>query len=66
MKRIVATLAFVLVAPGLVRAESNKPLLLRTPTVNRTHIVFAYGDDLWSVPRAGGAATRQDLVVTVQ
>ena len=32
--------------------------LFRSPTVNRTHIVFAYADDLWMVPRAGGDAVR--------
>ncbi len=37
---------------------SAQTLLLQHPTVNRTHVVFAYADDLWSVPRSGGAATR--------
>ena len=32
--------------------------LFRAPTVNRTHIVFAYADDLWTVARAGGEAVR--------
>jgi tricorn protease len=32
--------------------------LFRSPTVNKTHIVFAYADDLWIVPRAGGEASR--------
>ena len=31
---------------------SAQTLLLQHPTVNRTHVVFAYADDLWSVPRA--------------
>ena len=43
-------------------AFATRPLAAQTlyqqPTVNKTHIVFAYADDLWSVPRAGGAATR--------
>ncbi len=34
------------------------PLLMRHPTVSRTTIVFAFAGDLWSVPRAGGSATR--------
>jgi len=34
------------------------PLLMQHPTVNRTSIVFQFADDLWIVPRAGGAATR--------
>src|SRR5262249_14831581 len=28
------------------------------PTLSRTHIVFAYAGDLWSVPRGGGSAVR--------
>jgi tricorn protease len=39
-------------------SASAQTLLLQHPTVNRSHVVFAYADDLWSVPRAGGAATR--------
>ena len=34
------------------------PMLMRQPTVSRTAIVFAFAGDLWTVPRAGGAATR--------
>ncbi len=34
------------------------PLLMQRPTINRTHIAFEFAGDLWSVPRAGGAATR--------
>jgi tricorn protease len=32
--------------------------LFRSPTVNKTHIVFHYADDLWIVPRLGGDAVR--------
>ncbi len=32
--------------------------LLRTPTVSATHIAFAYANNIWTVPRAGGAAQR--------
>ncbi len=32
--------------------------LLRTPTVSATHIAFAYANNIWTVPRAGGAARR--------
>ncbi len=31
---------------------------MQQPTLNATHIVFAYGGDLWSVGRDGGAAIR--------
>src|SRR6266496_3359837 len=32
--------------------------LLRTPTVSATQIAFAYAQNIWTVPRAGGAARR--------
>ena len=32
--------------------------LLRTPTVNATQIAFAYAQNIWVVPRAGGVARR--------
>jgi tricorn protease len=39
-----------------VRAQENPPLLMQDPTLSASQIVFAYGDELWSVPRQGGAA----------
>jgi tricorn protease len=38
--------------------EAAPPLLVRNPTISRTQIAFAYGGDIWIVPRAGGEATR--------
>ncbi|MDQ1707155.1 MAG: tricorn protease [Pyrinomonadaceae bacterium] len=32
--------------------------LLRTPTVSESQIAFAYANNIWSVPRAGGSARR--------
>src|SRR5579859_3764446 len=32
--------------------------LLRTPTVSATQIAFAYANNIWTVPRAGGVARR--------
>ena len=42
----------------LCSAFAEPGLLFRTPAMNRTHIVFSYAGDLWSVPRAGGNAER--------
>ena len=39
-------------------AATDGPLLLQKPTLSKTHIVFAYAGDLWSVPRDGGDAGR--------
>lgn len=47
-------LALLLVQAALAQT----PTLFRTPALNRTQIVFEAGGDLWSVPRAGGAAVR--------
>src|SRR4051812_22306752 len=46
---------FTLVAIG---AGADEPLLLQKPTLSKTHIVFSYAGDLWSVPREGGDAVR--------
>src|SRR3954470_15735017 len=47
-----------LVAGLSVAAAAASPLLVREPPLNRTHIVFSYAGDLWTVPRAGGDAVR--------
>jgi tricorn protease len=58
MKRLLAVLVALVIAPSAVLAQANGPLLLQKPTVNQTHIVFSFADDLWSVPREGGEARR--------
>jgi len=56
MRRLPSILGVILLsAPALA---SERPLLLQNPTVNRTHIVFAYADNLWRVNREGGHAER--------
>ncbi len=42
----------------LATARGEEPLLLQQPTMNKTHIVFVYAGDLWTVPREGGDAVR--------
>ncbi len=39
-------------------AEGDVPTLFKNPTLNKTHVVFEYAGDLWSVDRAGGQAIR--------
>mgnify|MGYP001213424508 CR=1 FL=1 len=48
--------AYLLILAPAVFAQT--PTLFRTPALNKTHIVFEAGGDLWSAPRAGGAAIR--------
>ena len=38
--------------------HSSQTRLLRTPTVSSTQIAFAYANNIWVVPRAGGSARR--------
>src|SRR5512139_1483329 len=37
---------------------ANERPLMRFPDVSEDTIVFVYGEDIWSVPTAGGVATR--------
>ncbi len=57
MKKAMLGLA-VLLFTICSHAQSDKPLLLRQPTLSRTDICFVYGDDLWKVSRSGGEAIR--------
>ena len=42
------------------------PHLLQQPSLSQTRIVFTYAGDLWSVPRAGGDATRLTTGVGIE
>jgi tricorn protease len=52
MRLILAFLALAAIG------DADEPLLLQKPTLIKTHIVFAYAGDLWSVLREGGDAVR--------
>ncbi len=44
-------------APPALAADGASPTrMLCSPTVSATHIAFAYAQNIWIVPRAGGAA----------
>jgi tricorn protease len=53
----VSGLALLLFA-GVGRAEGDRPLLLRHPTLSKDQVVFSYAGDLWTVGRSGGDARR--------
>ena len=38
-------------------AHASTPLLLQSPTLSVNRIAFAYGGEIWTVPRSGGDAT---------
>ncbi len=48
-------LCLALPAPA---ADARAPWLFQKPTLSKTHIVFVFAGDLWSVPREGGVAVR--------
>ena len=54
--KIPGFLALMLLACSPLQAQSESPLLMQAPTLNASHIVFAYGGELWDVSREGGAA----------
>jgi tricorn protease len=53
----VGFLILLLLSPAPA-ADSSAPWLFQKPALSRTHIVFVFAGDLWSVPREGGAALR--------
>ncbi len=55
MHRIALCISCIVMAAA---AAATGPLLLRKPALSKTHIVFSYAGDLWSVPREGGEAKR--------
>src|SRR4029450_501555 len=57
MKKLILIVALILSATSFVCAQDT-PLLMRMPTLNKTHIVFSYAGDLWAVGRDGGEASR--------
>ena len=47
-----------ILAVASAASAADAPLLLQKPTLSKTHIVFAYAGDLWTVVRDGGDAVR--------
>jgi tricorn protease len=61
VRRAVKAVAAASVLGAWVAAAAQpaaKPLLMQSPTLSRTQIAFAYGGNIWSVPRTGGEARR--------
>lgn len=53
--------AILLLLAGIcasAHAQSTPPALIGRLALNKSHIVFSYAGDLWSVPRQGGEAMR--------
>jgi len=56
MKKLFVILALALFTCAALPAQNEKPLLMQNPTLSASHIAFAYGGEIWSVSRDGGAA----------
>jgi len=52
------TIGILQFSDGTAHAQAGGTRLLRTPTVSATQIAFAYAQNIWTVPRAGGMARR--------
>ncbi len=53
--RVLIPVAAALAVPVIATAQTR---MLRSPTVSKTQIAFAYANNIWTVDRAGGAARR--------
>ena len=58
MQKIGLALACVFVCAFACPAQESKPLLVQSPSMSKTQIVFAYGGEIWIVDRNGGDAKR--------
>ena len=64
MRRLLSLLALAALHPS--RASAQDARLLRDPSVSLTSVAFAYGGDLWIVPRSGGVARRLTATPAVE
>ncbi len=59
MQFFFAIVALVSMAATLnAQTAAGKTRMLRSPTVSASQIAFAYANNIWTVPRAGGSARR--------
>jgi tricorn protease len=58
IRRLVLWVALAACVAALGAEPANQTRLLRAPTVSATQIAFAYANNIWVVPRAGGMAHR--------
>jgi len=56
MRRIALIVTVWFGAAGIAAATTDKPVLLQSPTLSQTGIVFVTAGDLWMVSRSGGEA----------
>ena len=54
MKQFFVVISILLALSAVSFTQSDKPMLFRQPTMNKTDIVFSFAGDLWKVSRKGG------------
>ena len=59
-KRRLILLVIMFILPTMILAQDARPLM-RYPDITDDLIVFVYGRDIWTVPSAGGIASRLTL-----
>ena len=55
---VIFVLLAIVAGAGLATADAAQPLLLQSPSISTTQLVFAYGGQIWIAPRDGGQAHR--------
>ena len=63
MPKPILSFLLSLAAASFSFGQTDKPLLLRTPSVSRNQIAFCYGGDICVVNRQGGEAQRLTTAV---
>lgn len=58
MKKTLLLAAAGLLTAGLLHAQTDETLLLRQPTLSKTHLAFSYAGDLWVAGRDGSQPRR--------
>lgn len=67
MRLPVRVLSLLSIACTLVSvAPAEAPHIFQHPALSKTQIAFGYADDLWTVPREGGRATRLTTGVGIE
>ena len=66
MRMLLACLVAVAIANSGPLAAQPVPHILQAPAIGRDRIAFGYAGDIWTVPRAGGRATRLTTGVGIE
>jgi tricorn protease len=66
MRRIALIVTVWFAAASIAAATTDKPVLLQSPTLSQTGIVFVTAGDLWMVSRSGGEAKRLTAGVGIE